>query len=118
MPAAHMQAPPMPWTKRARVEQHDVSCEGEHQAREAEQREPGISVGLTPQRIASQPAGQRADERAGGVGGGEHSGGGLREVQLVGVVRQQRRHGGEEHGVHEHHRRDEPEQPAHPYDAT
>jgi hypothetical protein len=29
----------------------------------------------------------------------------------------QRRHGGEEHGVHEHHRGDQPEEPAHPYDA-
>ena len=79
---------------------------------------PVSSVGLTPQRVASQPDGSAPDERAGRVGGREDARAGLREVQLVGVVREQRRDRGEEHGVHEHHRGHEPEQPAHPYDAT
>ena len=40
-------------------------------------------------------------------------GAGLRQVQLVGVVGQKRRDGGEEHRVHEDDRGHEPEEPAH-----
>ena len=100
------------------VEQHDVPCEGEGQAREAEQCEPGHQRRLDAPADREPARGQRADERAGRVGGGEDARAGLREVQLVGVMGQERGHGSEEHGVHEHHRSDEPEEPAHPYDAT
>ena len=113
IPAAHMQAPPMPWTKRASVEQDDVPGEREGQAGDPEQRQSGEQRGLDAPACGQPAARERAGEGAGRIGGGEHAGRRLRQVELVRVVGQQRRDGGEEHGVHQHHRSHEKKQPPH-----
>ena len=57
MPAAHMQAPPMPWTKRAASSSSIVFAKAKTRLVMPSSRRPSRSVGLTPQRAASQPAG-------------------------------------------------------------
>jgi hypothetical protein len=57
MPAAHMHAPPMPWMKRAPSSSTMCPANANARLERPSIASPVISVGLTPQRIASQPAG-------------------------------------------------------------
>ena len=57
MPAAHMQAPPIPWMKRAPSSSTMCPAKAKARLERPSNASPVISVGLTPQRIASQPAG-------------------------------------------------------------
>ena len=58
MPAAHMQAPPTPWTKRAASSTTIVFAKPNTRLVVLSSARPSRSVGLTPQRAASQPAGR------------------------------------------------------------
>ena len=68
-------------------------------------------VGLTPRRVARMPAGIPADERAERVRARENARAGLRQPELLRVMRQQRRQRRVEHRVDEDDRADEEEQP-------
>ncbi len=57
IPAAHMHAPPIPWTKRAASSRTMWLANANTRLVTPSIASPVSSVGLTPQRIASQPAG-------------------------------------------------------------
>ena len=57
MPAAHMHAPPMPWAKRARSSSTMFPANAKARLVTPSSASPVSSVGLTPKRAASQPAG-------------------------------------------------------------
>jgi hypothetical protein len=52
-----MQAPPIPWTKRAASSTSMVFAKAKTRLATPSSPSPSMSVGLTPQRAASQPAG-------------------------------------------------------------
>jgi hypothetical protein len=57
IPAAHMQAPPMPWTKRAASSSWMLLANAKTRLVTPSSERPSRRVGLTPQRAASQPPG-------------------------------------------------------------
>ena len=57
IPAAHMQAPPTPWMKRAVSSTTTLLANAKPRLASPSMASPSSSVGLTPQRAASQPDG-------------------------------------------------------------
>ena len=57
IPAAHMQAPPTPWTKRAASSRTMLPANAKARLVTPSKASPVSSAGLTPQRAASQPPG-------------------------------------------------------------
>ena len=57
IPAAHMQAPPTPWMKRAASSSTMWFANAKPRLARPSMERPRRSVGLTPQRMASQPDG-------------------------------------------------------------
>jgi hypothetical protein len=78
-----------------------------HQGESAEDCPPGAESSR------SRSTRQAADERAGGIGGHEHARSGLRQMERVREVRQERCERRVQHGVHPDHRADEDEKAAH-----
>ena len=101
-----------------RVEHRDRVAEREADARPRHQREPDQHRPAAADPHRQPAARQRAEQRARGVGAGEHSRAGLAQVEAVRVPRQQRRDGREEHEVDEDDRADEQEEPPHRSDRS
>ncbi len=57
MPAAHMQAPPTPWIKRAVSSTTMLPANANARLDKPSIESPSSSVGFTPQRVASHPDG-------------------------------------------------------------
>ena len=87
--------------------------EREAEARERQQHEAADHGALGAEAGGREPARDAAEERARSVRADEQSGAGLREVELLGVCRYERRQRGEQQRVDEDDRADEDEQPAH-----
>ena len=87
--------------------------EGEGDARDPEEHEAADDGVLRAEARGREPAGDASEESAGAEGGEEQAGTGLREVELVGVVGDERRQRGEEQCVDEDDRADEGDEPAH-----
>ena len=103
-----------PSAKRARSRTTTLSAKAKttletpSSAQPREHRRPGSRSGRR-----GSPDGSAASRVPGGVGGAEDAGRGLREAEVVGVSRQQRRDRRVEHRLDEDHRRNQREQPPH-----
>src|SRR5581483_4169899 len=83
------------------IEQPGAVAETEGDGADGHDREADEDRSLRARTRGDDPAGHRADERAGRVRAGEHARAGLAEAELVRVVRQERRQRGEEERVEE-----------------
>ncbi len=109
----HAQAPPRPSAKRARSRMTTFSANAKTTLATDEQAQPREDRRLEADPGGEEARGQRRQQGAGGVGGAEDPGRGLREAEVVGVARQQRGDRRVEHRLDEDHRRNEREEPPH-----
>ena len=112
-PAAQVHAPARPCVKRAASSSQTSWASPKTRLDTASPIRPASVVGLTPQRPASQPAGIAATRLPAAYAPVRMPGARLRQVELVDVVREQRRDGGEEGDVQQDDRADEDDQAAH-----
>ncbi len=110
-PPAHVHAPATPWTNRAESSSAMRVRVAEDEARHAHGRQTDQHGRAHAQPAGEHAAGDCAQERADRVGRHQDAGLGLGEAEGVDVVREKRRECGEEHGVDEHHRAHEHDQP-------
>ena len=87
---------------------------GEGEAGEGEEDEPGDDGELRAESRGGEPAGDRAEHRAGAERADEQPGAGLREPELVGVAGHERRERPKQHRVDKHDHTDQKKKPAHP----
>ncbi len=110
---AQISAPAIPWMKRAESSRAIWSTSPKARLETPSRRRPAITLRRGPTRAGDEAGRQRGDQRAGRVSGGEDPGLRLAETELVDIVRQQRRDGGEEGDVEKDHGRGQQEQAPH-----
>ena len=95
------------------AEREGVVRRGEREARHCEEEQARDNGALRPEPGGGEPARDASEERSGAIGADEQPRTGLRQVELVGVHRDERRQCREEQRVHEDDRADQEEETAH-----
>ena len=103
----------IPWTNRATPSATALSAAAKAKLAIASRSSAPTTCALRPEACRSEAAGDASEQRAGAVRADEETGARLREVELVGVRRHERRQRREEERVDEDDRADEDEEAAH-----